>query len=122
MRPTHCVICKLAISQPARGRRLYCAECRVEQQRADTTAWRASNPDRVLMNRAAKYERDRVRHGWKKRTDIKDRMLIRAAPIQELAGRGLSYSQIADNFGMTRNQVAGLLWRMKRSGTQDKPA
>lgn len=82
-------------------------QCRIE-------CWRLANLDRIRTQKMAQARK----RGRPSREEViaaqRKQAAITAKPIIALNRKGDSYSQVGAALGITRNAVAGRLWRAKR--------
>ena len=119
-----CLGCGASL-EGAHGRRKRCEPCnkltaaekqpeydkRYREKYADDPVWKERR-----NAKGQKYRRARGMRPQAERVALNRKRADRLLPkIKQLQERGFSYGEIATLTGLTRNTVAGLLWRAKRA-------
>ena len=84
-----------------------------------SAAWRAKNIERVRQNNTSHRRRRGMRPLAEIHAERRDEAKRLTNPAAKLKRRGASFAEIGTALGITRNAVAGRLWRAKQRSARE---
>lgn len=93
------------------------ALARIRNPQADyarTKAWKARNPERCAAMRTRWRREHGVRPKAEALAELRAKSKSLARPVLKAKAKGGSFTEVGKTLGLTRNAVAGRLWRAKQ--------